>query len=218
MNRKLLYFFGIGIIITVALASVLSVYFLPRIGWNRITDGVNPNPHPDAWYNSPLSELEDRYDRPDRGFMSLEEAQLQLDELNFEIKTPQRRSLPFRFSVVGVIHTPPAFQAPRGFVGAPVPEKVILLISDKPISLDMTKLEFDMSGGISFEILDYFRACPRFPDSERPNMRHLLDRYPITVSDNFVEACYIDEEVVYRVYGKYGEAELVSLMEHLLGM
>ncbi len=148
--------------------------------------------------------------------MSLEELQLQQDELNFKIKIPQGRSLPLGFSVVGVIRTPPAFQAPRGFVGAPVPEKVILLISNQPISMDMTKLEFDMAGGISFEILDYFRTCPRFPDYERPNMRHLLDRYPITVSDNFVEACYVDEEVVYRVYGKYGTPELVSLMEHLL--
>jgi len=84
--------------------------------------------------------------------------------------------------------------------------------------MDMTKLQFDMSGGISFEILDYFRACPRFSDSERLKLWPLLDRYPIMVSDNFVEACNVDEEVVYRVYGKYVTAGLVSLMEHLLRM
>lgn len=196
----------------------LSIFFLPRIAWNGTDDGLRPNPFPEGWYTLPLSELDDWYGPPDRRVMSIEEAQLQLDELNFEIKIPERRSLPFGFSVVGVIHTPPSFMSPRGFVGAPVPEKVILLISDKPISMDMTKLEFDMAGGISFEILDYFRTCPRFPDSERPNMRHLLDHYPIMVSDNFVEACYVDEEVVYRVYGKYGTTELVLFMEHLLGI
>ncbi len=92
--------------------------------------------------------------------------------------------------------------------------------------MDTTKLEFDLSEGISFEILDFYRYCPKtitsyqswmgYSNSERLDMRLLLNRHPTMVSENFVEACNVDEEVVYRVYGKYGTAELVSFMEHML--
>lgn len=147
VHRKSLYFLGTGIAIAAALL-LWSTFSQPRIEWIRLDNGINPNPYTQDWNTVPLSELEDS---SSKRFLSLEEAQLELDEIHFEIKVPSRRTLPPDFSVVGVIYSPPSFHGPRGLIGASSPEKVILLLSDKPITMSMTKVEFDMSGGISFQ-------------------------------------------------------------------
>lgn len=198
------------------------------IEWNLVQryPPRSPNLYPDQWYFFPLSELGEYYDDPDQKVMSLEEALIELDEINFKIKIPFKRALPINFSVVGIIHTPPSFDAPRAYLGASDPEKVILLIFDTPLNMNITKQVFDDNGSITFEMLDYYRGCPRtissyrswrdFPDVEKLEMILLLDRHPSMVTEFFVEACNTTEDLVYRVYGTYETAELISLMEHLL--
>lgn len=166
------------------------------------------------------------------GLMSLEEAEEIFSRLQFTVKIPEGDLLPSNFSIRGVLYFLPDF-GPRAVPDpapepiAQSPERVILLLWDRPIPIGMTKQAFDREGGITFEILDFYKPCDETMDfrygradflneGEEPASDLFWGGYPTMYSDQYVETCYLDEDVIYRIFGRYRSGPLLGLMESLV--